>query len=182
MKHWRVSAVATVAAAVAASLGIYAGQEIEQNQEQQDQIEQTPPRTAGPSSIRTYLVRLAGGARRPISRPRPAVPRHRAGPRTEARSERCGRAQLRLVSRRNARRGAAVCRRRPQALRLSLCGQRIQRSADAGAGGAARADAGRGVGRAGCRSAARHRHLAGVPRARCARRAVGTGWWRRRGR
>ncbi len=36
MKHWRVSALATVTAAVAASLGIYAGQEIEQNQEQQD--------------------------------------------------------------------------------------------------------------------------------------------------
>ena len=52
MKHGRGSAVSTVAVAVAASLGIYAGQEVEQNQEQQDQIEQRPPRTVGSSTTR----------------------------------------------------------------------------------------------------------------------------------
>jgi Peptidase inhibitor I9 len=74
MKHWRVSAVATVAVAVAASLGIYAGQELEQNQEQQDQIEQTPPRTAGSSSLRSYLVRLQA---EPVVRYRGSDPRFR---------------------------------------------------------------------------------------------------------
>ncbi len=182
MKHWRVSALATVTAAVAASLGIYAGQEIEQNQEQQDQIEQTPPRTAGPSVDPDLPRSPRGGARRPLSRQRPALPKHRTGPRTEARSERSGREQVRRVSRRDARRGAALGRRRPQALRLSVCGERIQRGAYTGAGGTAGADAWRGVGRAGRRGAARHRHLAGVSRTRRARGPVGTRGWCRRGR
>ena len=87
MKHWRVSAVATFAVAVAASLGIYAWQEIQQNQAQPDQIEQTPPRW--PAVVDPDLHRSpAGGARRAISRRRSALPRHGAGPRTEARSER----------------------------------------------------------------------------------------------